>query len=159
LSKLPKKITKKIDNELLKYPKNQKKSAVMAALQFVQAEHGWLSNKDLSDVADYLEIPEIAVMEVATFYNMYDLKPTGKYKISICTNISCMLRGVDSLVNHIKQRLKIDFNELTKDEKFCLKESECMGNCDAAPMMVINNEKMYEKISPEKFDVIIKELK
>ena len=159
MTSLSKIITKKIDNELLKYPKDQKKSAVMAALQFVQAEEGWLSNDNIGEVAKYLDIPEIAVMEVATFYNMYDLKPIGKYKLSICTNVSCMLRGVDSLVSHVKNTLNIDFNQITHDGKFCLKESECMGNCDAAPMMVINNEKMHEKLTPERFDSIIKELK
>ena len=131
----------------------------MAALQFVQAEKGWLSDDSISLVANYLDLPEIAVMEVATFYNMYDLKPVGKYKISICTNISCALRGVDEMVNHIQKSLNIKFNQVSDNGHFCLKESECMGNCDAAPMITINNEKMYEKLTPESFDRLIKELK
>ena len=119
----------KIDQELKKYPDNQKKSAVIAALQIIQKEKGWLSNKDISLVSQYLEIPEIAAMEVATFYNMFDLKNVGKYKISVCTNISCMLRDAEKLVNHMKKKFDIDFNELSKDGKFYLKESESMGAC------------------------------
>jgi NADH-quinone oxidoreductase subunit E len=159
MSQLSASVMKKIDLELEKYPLDQKRSAVMAALQFVQAEKGWLSDDSISLVANYLDLPEIAVMEVATFYNMYDLKPVGKYKISICTNISCALRGVDEMVNHIQKSLNIKFNQVSDNGRFCLKESECMGNCDAAPMITINNEKMYEKLTPESFDHLIKELK
>jgi len=159
MSQLSASVMKKIDLELEKYPLDQKRSAVMAALQFVQAEKGWLSDNSISLVANYLDLPEIAVMEVATFYNMYDLKPVGKYKISICTNISCALRGVDEMVNHIQKSLNIKFNQVSDNHRFCLKESECMGNCDAAPMITINNEKMYEKLTPESFDRLIKELK
>ena len=158
MSQLSASVMKKIDLELEKYPLDQKRSAVMAALQFVQAEKGWLSDDSISLVANYLDLPEIAVMEVATFYNMYDLKPVGKYKISICTNISCALRGVDEMVNHIQKSLNIKFNQVSDNDRFCLKESECMGNCDAAPMITINNEKMYEKLTPESFDRLIKEL-
>jgi NADH-quinone oxidoreductase subunit E len=159
MSQLSASVMKKIDLELEKYPLDQKRSAVMAALQFVQAEKGWLSDDSISLVANYLDLPEIAVMEVATFYSMYDLKPVGKYKISICTNISCALRGVDEMVNHIQKSLNIKFNQVSENGRFCLKESECMGNCDAAPMITINNEKMYEKLTPESFDRLIKELK
>jgi NADH-quinone oxidoreductase subunit E len=159
MSQLSASVMKKIDLELEKYPLDQKRSAVMAALQFVQAEKGWLSDDSISLVANYLDLPEIAVMEVATFYSMYDLKPVGKYKISICTNISCALRGVDEMVNHIQKSLNIKFNQVSDNGRFCLKESECMGNCDAAPMITINNEKMYEKLTPESFDRLIKELK
>ena len=159
MSQLSASVMKKINLELEKYPLDQKRSAVMAALQFVQAEKGWLSDNSISLVANYLDLPEIAVMEVATFYNMYDLKPVGKYKISICTNISCALRGVDEMVNHIQKSLNIKFNQVSDNDRFCLKESECMGNCDAAPMITINNEKMYEKLTPESFDRLIKELK
>jgi NADH-quinone oxidoreductase subunit E len=159
MSQLSASVMKKIDLELEKYPLDQKRSAVIAALQFVQAEKGWLSDNSISLVANYLDLPEIAVMEVATFYNMYDLKPVGIYKISICTNISCALRGVDEMVNHIQKSLNIKFNQVSDNGRFCLKESECMGNCDAAPMITINNEKMYEKLTPESFDRLIKELK
>ncbi|HCK03228.1 MAG: NAD(P)H-dependent oxidoreductase subunit E [Methylophilales bacterium] len=149
----------KIDQELKKYPDNQKKSAVIAALQIIQKEKGWLSNKDISLVSQYLEIPEIAAMEVATFYNMFDLKNVGKYKISVCTNISCMLRDAEKLVNHMKKKFDIDFNELSKDGKFYLKESECMGACGGAPLITINNHDMYENLTIDKFDEIIEGLK
>ncbi len=150
---------KRIDQELKKYPDNQKRSAVIAALQIVQTEKGWLSNEDISDVSIYLGIPQIAALEVATFYNMFDLKKMGKYKISVCTNISCMLRDAEELVSHIKKKFGIDFNEATKDGKFYLKESECMGACGGAPLMTINNHDMYENLSADKFDEIIKGLK
>jgi NADH-quinone oxidoreductase subunit E len=96
------KITEKIDYELTKYPADQRQAAVMSALRIVQTERGWLSQESMSEVAAYIGMPEIAVMEVASFYNMYDLAPVGKYKISICTNISCMLRNSDEIVDHLK---------------------------------------------------------
>jgi len=148
----------KINQELKKYPANQKKSAVITALQIVQTENGWLSNNDISGVANYLEIPEIAAMEVATFYNMFDLKDVGKYKISVCTNISCMLRDAENLVDHMKKKFGIDFNEPSKDGMFYLKESECMGACGGAPLITINNHDMYENLTIDRFDKIIKDL-
>jgi NADH-quinone oxidoreductase subunit E len=150
---------KKIESELKKYPDNQRQSAVIASLQIVQAENGWLTNANISDVADFLNMSEIAAMEVATFYNMFDLKSVGKYKISVCTNISCMLRNSDEIVIHLKEKLGINFNEITSDGKFCLKESECMGACDGAPLFLINNQKLHNHLTPEKVDQILKELK
>jgi len=123
----------KIDKELKKFPDDQKQSAIIAALQIIQTENGFLTNDLIATAADYLDMPKIAAMEVATFYNMFELKPAGKYKISICTNISCALRDADDIVCHLKKKLKIDFNEVTKDKKFSLKESECMGACGGAP--------------------------
>ena len=150
--------TEKIDYELTKYPADQRQAAVMSALRIVQTERGWLSQECISDVAKYLGMPEIAAMEVATFYNMYDLAPVGKYKISICTNISCMLRDSDAIVNHLKSKLGVDFNEVTADGKFCLKEGECMGACGGAPLMIVNNHTMHEFLTPEKVDVILHDL-
>lgn len=150
---------KLIDKEIAKFPSNQKQSAVMAALAIMQTERNWLSKQDITEVAEYLEMPEIAVLEVATFYNMYDLEPVGKYKIAVCTNISCMLRDSDEIVRHLKKKLKIEFNEITKDGRFCLKESECMGSCGGAPLMIINNKSMYENLTVEKIDQIIDKLK
>lgn len=149
----------KIDYELTKYPADQRQAAVMSALRIVQTERGWLSKESITEVAQYLGMPEIAAMEVATFYNMYDLKPVGKYKITICTNISCMLRGSDEIVDHLQQKLGVGFNEVTADGKYCLKEGECMGCCGGAPLMHVNNTKMYEFLSPEKVDAILEELK
>jgi NADH-quinone oxidoreductase subunit E len=104
-------------------------------------------------------MPEIAAMEVATFYNMYDLNPVGQYKITICTNISCMLRGSDEIVDHLQNKLGVGFNEVTPDGKFCLKEGECMGCCGGAPLMHVNNTKMHEFLTTAKVDEILKELK
>ncbi|HQS36760.1 MAG: NADH-quinone oxidoreductase subunit E [Methylotenera sp. 24-45-7] len=150
---------KKIDYELTKYPADQRQAAVMSALRIVQTERGWLSKESITEVAQYLGMPEIAAMEVATFYNMYDLNPVGKYKITICTNISCMLRGSDEIVDHLQHKLGVGFNEVTADGKYCLKEGECMGCCGGAPLMHVNNTKMYEFLSPEKVDAILEELK
>ncbi len=150
---------KKIDYELTKYPQDKREAAVMSALRIVQTEMGWLSQECIQDVAAYLRIPEIAALEVATFYNMYDLAPVGKYKIAICTNISCMLRDSDGIVNHLQTKLGVGFNEVTADGKFCLKEGECMGACGGAPLMIVNNTEMHEFLTPEKVDMILKDLK
>jgi NADH-quinone oxidoreductase subunit E len=149
----------KIDYELTKYPANQRQAAVMSALRIVQTERGWLSKESITEVAQYLGMPEIAAMEVATFYNMYDLSPVGKYKITICTNISCMLRDSDEIVDHLKTKLGVGFNEVTPDGKFCLKEGECMGCCGGAPLMHVNNTEMHEFLTVEKVDAIIEGLK
>jgi NADH-quinone oxidoreductase subunit E len=149
---------KKIDYELTKYPADQRQAAVMSALRIVQTERGWLSHECISEVASYLRMPEIAAMEVATFYNMYDLEPVGKYKITVCTNISCMLRDSDAIVNHLQAKLGVGFNEVTADGKFCLKEGECMGACSGAPLMTVNNHTMHEFLTPEKVDEILQDL-
>lgn len=148
----------KIEYELTKYPADQRQAAVMSALRIVQMEQGWLSQESISAVAQYLGMPEIAVWEVATFYNMYDLSPVGKYKITVCTNISCTLRGADQMVAHLKNKLGVDFNQVTADGKFCLKEGECMGCCGGAPLMHINNTQMHEFLSTEKIDAILEAL-
>ena len=150
---------KKIDYELTKYPADKRQAAVMAALRIVQTEQNWLSQENMTDIAQYLRIPEIAVMEVATFYNMYDLEPVGQYKISICTNISCMLRDSDAIVHHLQTKLGVDFNEVTADGKFCLKEGECMGACGGAPLMIVNNHIMHEFLTPDSVDAILESLK
>ncbi|MCF8185561.1 MAG: NADH-quinone oxidoreductase subunit NuoE [Sulfuritalea sp.] len=148
----------KIEYELTKYPANQRQAAVMSALRIVQTERGWLSQESITEVAQYLGMPEIAAMEVATFYNMYDLAPVGKYKVTVCTNISCMLRDSDEIVDHLKEKLGIGFNEITADGKFCLKEGECMGACGGGPLMIVNNHTMHEFLTPEKVDKILDEL-
>ena len=155
---LSKQAIEKIDYELTKYPADKRQAAVMSALRIVQTERGWLSKESMTEIAEYLRIPEIAAMEVATFYNMYDLEPVGKYKISICTNISCMLRGSDSIVNHLQTKLGVGFNQVTADGKFCLKEGECMGACGGAPLMIVNNHTMHEFLTIEKVDAILLDL-
>lgn len=150
--------TTKIDYELTKYPADQRQAAVMSALRIVQTERGWLSKESITEVAQYLGMPEIAAMEVATFYNMYDLSPVGKYKVTVCTNISCMLRGSDEIVNHLQHKLGVGFNEITPDGNFCLKEGECMGCCGGAPLMHVNNTEMHEFLTTEKVDAILQDL-
>lgn len=148
----------KIDKELTKYPPDRRQSAVMSALRIAQDELGWLSKDAIAFVAQYLGIPDIAALEVATFYNMYELEPVGQYKITVCTNISCMLRGSDEIVEHLEKRLGIGFNETTPDGKFTLKEGECMGTCGGAPLFHINNKRMCEFLTPEKVDEILEGL-
>jgi NADH-quinone oxidoreductase subunit E len=150
---------KKIDYELTKYPADQRRAAVMSALRIVQTERGWLSKESISEVAAYLRMPDIAAMEVATFYNMYDLENVGKYKITICTNVSCMLRDSDAIVNHLQTKLGVGFGEVTSDGKFCLKEGECMGACGGAPLMTVNNHTMHEFLTPDSVDTILESLK
>ncbi len=103
-------------------------------------------------------MPEIAALEVATFYNMYDLEPVGKHKITVCTNISCMLRNSDEIVEHLQTKLGVGFNEVTADGKFCLKEGECMGACGGAPLLSVNNATMHEFLTVEKVDEILEDL-
>lgn len=150
---------KKIDRELAKFPADQKQSAVMAALAIAQDEKGWLSPEVIQDVAAYLEMPAIAVQEVATFYTMYNLKPVGKYKLTICTNLPCQLTQGDRAAAYLKQKLGIDFNETTDDGLFTLKEGECMGACGDSPVMLVNNKRMCSFMSNEKIDALFEELK
>jgi NADH-quinone oxidoreductase subunit E len=149
----------KIDKEIAKYPAEHRQSAVMSALRIAQTEQGWLSKEAIAFVAEYLGIPAIAALEVATFYNMYDLEPVGKYKITVCTNISCQLRDSDSIVEHLEHKLGIHCGESTPDGRFTLKEGECMGSCGGAPLLHINNTQMHEFLTPEKIDSILKDLK
>ena len=150
---------KKIDREVAKYPAEQRQSAVMSALIIAQDEKGWLANETLDFVASYLGMPPVAVYEVATFYSMYNLKPTGKYKLTICTCLPCGLQGSLAAADHLRDRLGIDFNETTPDGRFTLKEGECMGACAMAPVLLVNNKKMHDYMSNEKLDNLIQELK
>jgi NADH-quinone oxidoreductase subunit E len=150
---------KKIDREIAKYPAERKQSAVMAALQFAQEEQGWLTRELIGYVAGYLDMPEMAAYEVATFYNMYDLKPVGKFKITVCTNLPCALSGGVHAADYLKQKLGIDFNETTPDGKFTLKEGECMGACGDAPVMLVNNVHMRCFMTPEEIDKLLGECK
>ncbi len=149
----------KIDMAVAKYPSDRKDSAVMAALTIAQDEKGWLSTETMDFVAQYLDMPPVAVYEVATFYTMYDLKPIGKYKLTICTNLPCALQGATATAEHLKKVLGIGFNETTADGRFTLKEGECMGACGDAPVLLQNNKKMLCAMSPEKIDQLLKDLK
>jgi len=148
----------RIDKEIAKYPAEQKQSAVMAALRIAQDELGWLSADTMDLVAGYLGMAPVAVYEVASFYNMYDLKPVGKYKITVCTNICCTLMGADSVSAHLKNKLGIGFGETTGDGRFTLKEGECMGACGDGPLFLINNKRMCGSLTSEKVDQVLAEL-
>lgn len=151
-------ITAAIDKILAKFPPDQRQSAVISALMIVQkSNNGWLTTNLMDLVAEYIGMPKIAVYEVASFYSMFDLHPTGKHKIYICTNISCMLRDSDVIVEYLKNKLKINFNQTTADGKFTLKSAECLAACGGAPMMQINDT-YYENLTPEKVDQILMEL-
>ncbi|MBA2654237.1 MAG: NADH-quinone oxidoreductase subunit NuoE [Gammaproteobacteria bacterium] len=144
---------------LKKYPANQKRSAVLFALRVVQEENGgWLTNDLMDAVAKYLELPSIAVYEVATFYSMYDLKPVGRHKVKVCTSISCMLKGSDKIISHLRDRLGINMGETTPDGLFTLKEVECLAACGNAPAIQIDDKSYFEDITPEKIDVILDEM-
>ena len=144
-----------IDRWVAKYPGDQKQSAVMAALRIAQEQNGgWLSNELIEAVAAYLEMPPIAAYEVATFYSMYDLEPVGRHKVCVCTNISCMLRGSDQVVSHLKQRLGVGPGETTDDGRVTVKEVECLGACVGAPMMQVDKE-YHENLTPERIDEIL----
>ena len=147
-----------IDRWIAKYPEDWKAGAVMAALRIVQDQNeGWLSMDLMDAVAEYLDMQPIQVYEVATFYSMYELKPAGRHKICVCTNISCMLCGSHNVVAHLENRLGINLGETTSDGKFTLKEVECLGACVDAPMFQIGT-RYYEKLTPEKIDNILDQL-
>jgi NADH-quinone oxidoreductase subunit E len=148
----------KIDRELAKYPADQRQSAVMSALAIVQDERGWLSNESMDEVAQYIGMPPIAVYEVATFYNMYNLKPMGQHKITVCTNLPCALSGGVDAAEYLKAKLGVGWKEMTKDGKFTLVEGECMGACGDAPVLTVNNKRMCSFMSKEKLDQLVMEL-
>ncbi len=151
-------VCQRIDAWIAKYPADWKQSAVMAALRIVQETHeGSLTTELMDKVALYLDMPPIAVYEVATFYSMYELKPVGKHKICLCTNVSCMMNGSDDLYQHLQNRLKINFNEVTEDGLFSLKEVECLGACAGAPMMQIGNQ-YFENLTNQEIDAILDNL-
>ena len=131
----------------------------MAALAIAQDETGWLPPEVMQDIADYLGMPAIAVQEVATFYNMYNTKPVGKHKISVCTNLPCALSGGEKAAHYLKHKLGIDYKETTADGQFTLVEGECMGACGDAPVMLVNNKRMCSWMSDDKIDALVEELK
>ncbi|MFN8986374.1 MAG: NADH-quinone oxidoreductase subunit NuoE [Burkholderiales bacterium] len=148
----------KIDREIAKYPVDQRQSAVMAALTIVQDANGWLSTDAMDDVARHIWMPAVAVYEVATFYNMYNLKPMGKTKITVCTNLPCALSGGVDAAEYLKQKLGVGWKEMTKDGKFTVVEGECMGACGDSPVMTVNNKRMCSFMSHDKIDALVAEL-
>lgn len=157
----------KIDRELAKYPAEQNRSAIMAALRIALTERRatgatpedrCLNAEVIEYVADYVGIPPVAAYEVATFYNMYDMKPVGKYKITVCTNLPCALRGGMNAAEYIGEKLGIGIGETTTDGKFTLLEGECMGACGDAPVLLVNNHSMCSFMSREAIDKKLAEL-
>ena len=151
-------VKQKIDRELAKYPADQRQSAVMSALAIVQDEREWLSTESMDDVAAYIGMPPIAVYEVASFYNMYNLKPMGQHKITICTNLPCALSGGVAAAEYLQNKLGVGWREITKDGKFSLVEGECMGACGDAPVLTVNNKRMCSFMSHDKLDKLVEEL-
>jgi len=149
----------KIDREVAKYPADQARSAIMAALRIAQQEQGWLATETIEFVANYIGIAPVAAYEVATFYNMYDLKPGGTHKLTVCTNLPCALSGGYDAAEYLKQQLGIGFGETTADCKFTLVEGECMGACGDAPVVLVNNHSMCGFMSKEAIDKKLAELK
>lgn len=149
----------KIDRELAKFPGDQRQSAIMASLAIAQEEKGWLPPEVLEDVANYIGVPPIAVQEVATFYNMFDTRPVGKYKISVCTNLPCALRDGEKAADLLKRKLGIEFRETTPDGLFTLVEGECMGACGDSPVLLVNNKHMCVRMTEEKLDALVQGLK
>jgi NADH-quinone oxidoreductase subunit E len=149
---------KEMDRAVAKYPPDQKRSAVMASLALAQDEIGWVSPEVMQFVAEYLGMPAIAVQEIATFYTMFETRPPGTYKITICTNLPCQLRDAEVSAEYLKEKLGIDFNETTADGRFTLKEGECMGACGDAPVLLLNNKKMCSFMTREKIDAFIDQL-
>ena len=156
---LSKHAREEIDRWLKRYPPNQKQSAVLAALREVQHENqGYLTTELMDAVADYLGMPKIAVYEVASFYSMLETKPVGRHSISVCTNISCMLRGADDIVRHIEKKLGIKTGESTNDGKFYLKEEEeCLAACCGGPMLMIDHV-YHENLTDARVDEILDNL-
>ena len=158
ISIIPDKIKAEIDLWLKKFPPEQKQSALLTALQLMQDHNGGhLTEEIMNAVADYLTIPRASVYEVATFYSMYELKPVGRHKICVCTNVSCMLSGSDEIMEHLQKRLDIKVGETTADGKFTLRSVECLAACANAPMFQIGPH-YYENLTPEKIDKILSDL-
>jgi len=148
---------KDIQVEIAKYPVGHQRAALLGALRIAQHEQGWISATTMSEIADLLDLEPAKVAEVATFYTMYDLQPIGRYKISLCTNISCALRGSSQVADHLFKRLQIGFGETTADQRFTLKEVECLAACGGAPAALIGAE-YYENLTPQRIDEILEAL-
>ena len=149
-------VREEIDRWVAKFPQGRQRSAVIAALHAVQHEnHGYLTPELMNAVAEYLDLPAIRVYEVAAFYSMFETKPVGRHSISVCTNISCMLRGADEIVAHVERKLGIKTGESTPDGKFYLKqEEECLAACCGAPMMMVDH-RYFENLTPTKVDEVL----
>lgn len=145
-----------IDKWIAKYPQDQRQSAVMSALLVIQDEHGHLTADLMDSLAEYLNMPSIAVYEVANFYSMYELSPVGKNLINVCTNISCKLCGASEIMSYLQKKLDVKLGGTTADGRFTLRAVECLGACVNAPMMQINKD-YHENLTADKIDTILEE--
>jgi NADH-quinone oxidoreductase subunit E len=152
-------IRARFDKEVAKYPADQRQSAVMACLAIIQKNEGWVSTESEKLVADYLGMPQIAVHEVTTFYNMYNQRPVGKYKLNVCTNLPCQLRDGQVALHHLEKKLGIHMGETTPDGLFTLQQSECLGACADSPVMLVNDRTMCSFMSNDKLDQLVDGLK
>ena len=141
--------------EVAKYTQGQQRSAVMACLSIVQQEQGWVSQESEAEIAAYLDIPEIAVHEVTTFYNMYNQQPVGKFKVAVCTNLPCLLRNGYEALQHLEKKLGIKVGETTADGMFTLQQCECLGACADAPVMLVNDRNMCSFMDDQKLDELV----
>ena len=141
--------------EVAKYPQGQQRSAVMACLSIVQQEQGWVSPESEAEIAAYLDMPEIAVHEVTTFYNMYNQQPVGKFKVAVCTNLPCLLRNGYEALQHLEKKLGIKVGETTADGMFTLQQCECLGACADAPVMLVNDRNMCSFMDDQKLDELV----
>jgi NADH-quinone oxidoreductase subunit E len=152
-------IRARFDREVAKYPPDQKQSAVMACLAIVQQEQGFVSQEAEQDIAEHLGMPQIAVHEVTTFYNMYNQRRVGKYKLNVCTNLPCQLRDGQKALDYLGKKLGIAMGETTPDGLFTLQQSECLGACADSPVMLVNDRTMCSFMSNDKLDQLIEGLK
>ena len=149
----------RFDRELAKYPADQRVSAVMACLAIIQQERGWVSPESEQEVADYIGMPAMAVHEVTTFYNMYNQKPVGQFKINVCTNLPCQLRDGQKALQHLCDKLGVKDGGTTADGLFTIQHCECLGACADAPVALVNDRQMVSFMSNEKLDQLIDVLK
>jgi len=152
-------VRQEIDHWKARFPEDRQRSAVISALHAVQHEnHGYVTAEQMNAIAEYLELPSIQVYEVATFYSMFQTREVGRNEVAICTNVSCMLRGADDLVEHVEKKLDVKLGETTADGRiFLKKEEECIAACCGAPAMMVNH-KYYENLTPEMVDEILEGL-
>ncbi|RZI86388.1 MAG: NADH-quinone oxidoreductase subunit NuoE [Rubrivivax sp.] len=149
----------RFDREVAKYPADQKQSAVMACLSILQQERGWISPEGEQQVADHLGMPAIAVREVVTFYNMYNQQPVGQFKLNVCTNLPCQLRDGQKALHHLCEKLGVEAGGTTPDGLFTVQQSECLGACADAPVMLVNDRQMVSYMSNDRLDVLVDALK
>ena len=145
--------------ELAKYPTEQKQSAVSACLSILQEENGHVSPAHEQALAHYLEMPVMGVHEVFTFYNMFNVKPVGRFKINVCTNLPCQLRAGQQTLQYVCKKLGVDVGGTTADGLFTVQPGECMGACADAPVLLVNDRHMCSFMSTDKIDQMIDELR